>query len=1296
MIAGCKDDLRSTMHHSSLLSESEAQSFAESLQMTYTECSAKNGDVETLMRIVGMIVVSNERRERIRTPAQLYGSKVNLVRGLSEMSIARGFRHLFAVYSERQALAERMYDGEGKQLLRYKWTTYKELGERVRHFGTGLASIVPARSYVCLCAENSISWFVADMAMQIQNLVSVMVHYTLPDEDIDYIVANSELDAVITTRSLVISFARAAAVNPKLKAVIIQEDLDNNGTPLPISGSSTILRPLSSIIEECQAIAPHTKFMRMDEVEKIGQSLPDTFNEDNKDDDLFSISYTSGSTGRPKGIMMGYKSHQADVLYESMSGSIGVVFEPLSHSERLNSYAKFCGGGRIAIFRGEMHQLLEELQVCSPTVFISVPRFWNVLYGEFNKVVAMYRKHLPEKGPRVAQAVARQLFESLMGGRIVYAATGGAPTSAAVLSWMYGFTYIVSESYGSMEVGAITTAKKFSSELDFKIVDVPEMGYTSQDKPYPRGELCVKTTTMFSGYHNNEEESKAAFIEGGYFRTGDIVQVEGPDTVQIIDRKKFIFKLAQGEYVSPAKSESVYGKSKFISQFMAYGNSLQSYLVAIVVPNEAILTSWAASHNIKATFDQLCKLPQIKRLILTEMRNCENGAQMRPYEVVRDIALTSELMTPENGLLTATSKLNRRGILGKYKATLEALYESDASLKEADASQSAATPEQDAALEKLKQLVAQVLPGSSEGLDIQKGTQLAASGLDSLSALRLIKTIQQEMNVSIPIGSLYQATTTVESLAQAVSHQQNTVEHLRDIDDAILEEEINPNVDVDPYNWIPELLPKHQTPNDKRREAKAQDATFKSNLIGAQKELMAKLKERSEPSTKSEDATPAEASSSSPAPSSSPSLFRLNKDKITSTTGSHLFEKIDYKNILLTGATGFLGMYLLKDILDDFPKADVHCIVRGASEEAAALKLEKALAFANMTAVDPEMKPGTEKYARIKIIQADLANEQRFGLSEEKWTELCNTIDSIYHCATWVNTLFPYPVLRPANVVSTVQLVKMALTGKANRKPFHYISTLSSLSRTSSWLPEFSISPAAKLQGFDGYPLTKRVCEMLLGNIEAVIPDFPLIIYRPGSIVGHSQTGHFNIDAFVHKMLCGLVQNGAYPVSKKWAMQFDWVPVDYCAKAISHISKNGGSLRAPRRYNICHPYSYYSLNMSRLASYIQSYGYPLVEKRFRIWRRELYAEMDTKPGTNLLEPLRSNFEDGLPSDARIETSSTLASLRPLKKVSETSRNTTVDHQAEPLMRLRPISEAQIHAMLSFAVSKGYIPAPPAK
>ena len=104
-----------------------------------------------------------------------------------------------------------------------------------------------------------------------------------------------------------------------------------------------------------------------------------------------------------------------------------------------------------------------------------------------------------------------------------------------------------------MQVGGIASNGTIHTRNEFKLLDVPEMGYLTSDKP-PRGELCVKTPTMVTGYYKNEQEMRDKFVDG-YFRTGDIVVLEGKDKVRIIDRKKNIFKLAQGEFVSPERLE---------------------------------------------------------------------------------------------------------------------------------------------------------------------------------------------------------------------------------------------------------------------------------------------------------------------------------------------------------------------------------------------------------------------------------------------------------------------------------------------------------------------------------------------------------------------------------------------------------------------------------------------------------------------------------------------------------------------------------------------------------------------
>jgi long-chain acyl-CoA synthetase len=173
-----------------------------------------------------------------------------------------------------------------------------------------------------------------------------------------------------------------------------------------------------------------------------------------------------------------------------------------------------------------------------------------------------------------------------------------------------------------MEVGGIAGSKAIFRDVEHRIEDVPEMGYTSQDKPYPRGELVVKAKGMALGYFKNEEETQKAFKDGWYY-TGDIVAVEKNGYVRVIDRKKDIFKLAQGEFVSPVRCEAVFHQSKFVEQICVYGDSLKNYLVAVIVPNEGVLTRWAAEENLSANcFEELCALPEVNDLILKDMEAC--------------------------------------------------------------------------------------------------------------------------------------------------------------------------------------------------------------------------------------------------------------------------------------------------------------------------------------------------------------------------------------------------------------------------------------------------------------------------------------------------------------------------------------------------------------------------------------------------------------------------------------------------------------------------------------------------
>ncbi|EPB65024.1 hypothetical protein ANCCEY_15913, partial [Ancylostoma ceylanicum] len=181
-----------------------------------------------------------------------------------------------------------------------------------------------------------------------------------------------------------------------------------------------------------------------------------------------------------------------------------------------------------------------------------------------------------------------------MGGRVRLMVTGSAPLAENVLTFVRAaMGCIVVEGYGQTEcVAACTVSMEGDSKAghvgmaipsaSIKLVDVPELGYFSKDEA---GEVCVKGPIVFRGYYKNEEQTKEVLDEDGWLHTGDIGRWTKEGTLKIVDRKKHIFKLAQGEYVAPEKIENIYVRSKYVAQSFVYGESLKTCLIAVVVPD---------------------------------------------------------------------------------------------------------------------------------------------------------------------------------------------------------------------------------------------------------------------------------------------------------------------------------------------------------------------------------------------------------------------------------------------------------------------------------------------------------------------------------------------------------------------------------------------------------------------------------------------------------------------------------------------------------------------------------------
>jgi len=212
---------------------------------------------------------------------------------------------------------------------------------------------------------------------------------------------------------------------------------------------------------------------------------------------------------------------------------------------------------------------------------------------------------------------------------------------------------------------------------EVKLVDVPDMEYRTTDKPCPRGEVWIRGPNVFVGYFKQRAETDEV-MEDGWFKSGDVGQWMPSGDLKIIDRKKNIFKLSQGEYIRPEYIESVYKQNKYIANIFVHGTSLENFLVAVVVPNFENLKTWALNNGLESMSDkprELVQSEKVRRHILHSMNAQAAEEKLRGFEVAKDISLISEDFSVDNGLLTPTFKLKRHECVKKFGPLIQSMYE---------------------------------------------------------------------------------------------------------------------------------------------------------------------------------------------------------------------------------------------------------------------------------------------------------------------------------------------------------------------------------------------------------------------------------------------------------------------------------------------------------------------------------------------------------------------------------------------------------------------------------------------
>jgi len=319
------------------------------------------------------------------------------------------------------------------------------------------------------------------------------------------------------------------------------------------------------------------------------------------------------------------------------------------------------------------------------------------------------------------------------------------------------------------------------------------------------------------------------------------------------------------------------------------------------------------------------------------------------------------------------------------------------------------------------------------------------------------------------------------------------------------------------------------------------------------------------------------------------------------------------QHIFLTGATGFLGAFLLHELLQQ-TQATIHCLVRCPSLEAGKQKLRSNL--------KRYLLPDESLEHRIVPVHGDLT-KPLLGLSEQEFQQLATQIDTIYHNGAFVNLIYPYTALRTANVLGTKEVLKLASQIKV--KPVHFISTLDVFqSPQYAGMEVISEDINLECEGLsDGYAQSKWVGEQLV--MAAHARGIPGCIYRPSMITGHSQSGASSVDDLIARLIKGLIQLGSAP---DLDMKLSLTPVDYVSRAIVHLSQQPASLG--KAFHLVSPHA---LHFRDLVQAIQAFGYLIQWSDYDQWQAKL-LRVASAQADNALSPLLFLFTDWVTGNER--------------------------------------------------------------
>ncbi len=574
---------------------------------------------------------------------------------------------------------------EGKQLVHVTWAQAKE---KVYSWAAGLICLgVELEDRVAIASSTRYEWAIADLAIMCAGGATTTVYPSTIAEDVAYILADSGSRVVFAEDDGQIEKLRHHRHElPDVVKVVTFTGLVGEADDWVISADQ-----LERLGRQALAADPSLVDARIDQI---------------RPDHLALLIYTSGTTGRPKGAEI----TQDSIVYEGAAiasiasllskDDLQFLWLPLSHIFGKIMLTLPIQIGFPTAIDGQIDRIVDHAAIVKPTFMAAAPRIFEKAYARISSVLAqeegVKRKLMdwaldvgrqvndaraegrePNPVVQAQYVVADRLVLSKIrdrfGGRVRQFISGSAKLDPSVARWFGSIGLPIMEGYGLTETSAATTVNRPQTGA-FRYGTVGWAVPGTEVKTADDGEILVKGPGVMRGYRNRPEETAEAFDENGYFKTGDIGEIDEYGFIAITDRKKDLFKTSGGKYIAPSQIETAFkGLCPYVSHFLVQGEG-KNYATALVTLDADAITGWAATHGMEGkSYAEIAASPQAREMIQGYIDKLNAG--LNRWETIKRFIILDRDLTIEAGELTPSLKLRRKAVSEKFGEQIAALYD---------------------------------------------------------------------------------------------------------------------------------------------------------------------------------------------------------------------------------------------------------------------------------------------------------------------------------------------------------------------------------------------------------------------------------------------------------------------------------------------------------------------------------------------------------------------------------------------------------------------------------------------